>query len=45
MTKKIEKLEDLTPDSENFNKHTEFGSKLLEDSLRKSLATTLLFAV
>lgn len=35
MTKKIEKLEDLTPDSENFNKHTEFGSKLLEDSLRK----------
>ena len=35
MTKKIERLEDLTPDGENFNKHTEFGTKLLEDSLRK----------
>ena len=35
MTKKLERLDDLTPDSNNFNKHTEFGSKLLEDSLRK----------
>ena len=35
MTKKIKKLEDLTPDGDNFNKHTEFGTKLLEDSLRK----------
>ena len=33
--KDIKTLADLTPDSENFNKHTEFGSKLLEDSLRK----------
>lgn len=35
MKEEITKLEDLTPDSENFNRHTEFGSKLLEDSLRK----------
>jgi len=35
MAKQIKKLEDLTPDSNNFNRHTEFGSKLLEDSLRK----------
>ena len=33
--KKIEKLSDLTPDQQNFNRHTEFGTKLLEDSLRK----------
>lgn len=33
--KEIKTLDDLTPDSNNFNKHTEFGSKLLEDSLRK----------
>jgi hypothetical protein len=35
MTKKIDTLADLTPDGDNFNKHTEFGQKLLEDSLRK----------
>ena len=35
MTKKIDTLADLTPDGENFNRHTEFGQKLLEDSLRK----------
>ena len=35
MTKKIDTIADLTPDGENFNKHTEFGQKLLEDSLRK----------
>lgn len=35
MTKKIDTLADLTPDGENFNKHTEFGQKLLEESLRK----------
>lgn len=35
MKEDITKIEDLTPDSENFNRHTEFGSKLLEDSLRK----------
>ena len=35
MTKKIDTLADLTPDGENFNQHTEFGQKLLEDSLRK----------
>ncbi len=35
MAKKISRLEDLTPDSNNFNRHTEFGNKLLEDSLRK----------
>ena len=35
MAKQIKKLEDLTPDAENFNRHTEFGQKLLEDSLRK----------
>ena len=34
-TKEIKTLADLTPDGENFNKHTEFGTKLLEDSLRK----------
>lgn len=33
--KDIKTLADLTPDGENFNKHTEFGQKLLEDSLRK----------
>lgn len=33
--KDIKTLADLTPDGENFNKHTEFGTKLLEDSLRK----------
>ena len=33
--KDIKTLDDLTPDSNNFNKHTEFGTKLLEDSLRK----------
>ena len=26
MAKKISRLEDLTPDSNNFNKHTEFGN-------------------
>ena len=35
MTKKIQTLDDLTPDAENFNKHTEIGSRLLEESLRK----------
>ena len=35
MTKKIDTLADLTPDGENFNKHTELGQKLLEESLRK----------
>lgn len=35
MTKKIDTLADLAPDGENFNRHTEFGQKLLEDSLRK----------
>ena len=35
MTKKIDTIADLTPDGENFNRHTEFGQKLLEDSLRK----------
>ena len=34
-TKEIKTIADLTPDGENFNRHTEFGSKLLEDSLRK----------
>ena len=34
-TKDIKTLADLTPDGENFNRHTEFGQKLLEDSLRK----------
>lgn len=34
-TKKIEKLEDLTPDGNNYNRHTEFGQHLLEESLRK----------
>ena len=34
-TKDIKTLADLTPDGENFNRHTEFGTKLLEDSLRK----------
>lgn len=34
-TKDIKTIADLTPDGENFNKHTEFGQKLLEDSLRK----------
>lgn len=34
-SKDIKTLADLTPDGENFNKHTEFGTKLLEDSLRK----------
>ena len=33
--KDIRTLADLTPDGENFNRHTEFGTKLLEDSLRK----------
>ena len=33
--KDIKTLADLTPDGENFNRHTEFGTKLLEDSLRK----------
>ena len=33
--KKIQTLDDLTPDANNFNRHTEFGSKLLEESLRK----------
>lgn len=33
--KEITKLEQLTPDGDNFNRHTEFGQKLLEDSLRK----------
>lgn len=33
--KDIKTLADLTPDGENFNRHTEFGQKLLEDSLRK----------
>lgn len=35
MSKEIKTLDDLTTDAENFNKHTEFGTKLLEDSLRK----------
>ena len=35
MAKKIKTLTDLTPDGDNFNKHTELGQKLLEDSLRK----------
>ena len=35
MSKEIKTLDDLTQDGENFNKHTEFGQKLLEDSLRK----------
>lgn len=35
MEKKIKTIADLTPDGDNFNKHTEFGQKLLEDSLRK----------
>lgn len=34
-TKDIKTLADLTPDGDNFNRHTEFGQKLLEDSLRK----------
>ena len=34
-TKDIKTIADLTPDGENFNRHTEFGQKLLEDSLRK----------
>ena len=34
-TKDIKTIADLTPDGENFNRHTEFGYKLLEDSLRK----------
>lgn len=33
--KKIQTLDDLTPDANNFNRHTEFGSKLLEESLRR----------
>lgn len=33
--KDIKTLADLKPDGENFNKHTEFGTKLLEESLRK----------
>lgn len=33
--KKIQTLDDLTPDANNFNRHTELGSKLLEESLRK----------
>lgn len=33
--KEITKLEQMTPDGDNFNRHTEFGQKLLEDSLRK----------
>ena len=33
--KEIKTIADLTPDGDNFNKHTEFGQKLLEDSLRK----------
>ncbi len=35
MEKEIKTLADLTPDGENFNRHTEFGQKLLDDSLRK----------
>lgn len=34
-SKEIKTIADLTPDGDNFNKHTEFGQKLLEDSLRK----------
>ena len=34
-TKDIKTLADLTPDGENFNRHTEFGTHLLEESLRK----------
>lgn len=33
--KEIKTIADLTPDGDNFNKHTGFGQKLLEDSLRK----------
>ena len=29
------KISDLIPDKKNFNKHTEFGTSLLENSLRK----------
>ena len=34
-TKDIKTLADLTPDGENFNKHTQYGQHLLEESLRK----------
>jgi hypothetical protein len=33
--KALKTIDDLTPDADNFNRHTEFGQKLLEDSLRK----------
>jgi len=33
--KTLKTIDDLTPDADNFNRHTEFGQKLLEDSLRK----------
>ena len=33
--KDIKTLADLTPDGENFNKHTQYGQHLLEESLRK----------
>ena len=33
--KELKTIDDLTPDAGNFNRHTEFGQKLLEDSLRK----------
>lgn len=36
MSKKaLKTIDDLTPDADNFNRHTEFGRKLLEDSMRK----------
>lgn len=33
--KELKTIDDLTPDADNFNRHTEFGQKILEDSLRK----------
>lgn len=33
--KELKTIDDLSPDAGNFNRHTEFGQKLLEDSLRK----------
>jgi hypothetical protein len=33
--KALKTIDDLTPDADNFNRHTEFGRKLLEDRLRK----------
>ena len=33
--KELTKIEDLKFDDKNFNRHTQYGHKLLEDSLRK----------